>query len=87
MFSVVLQVFMADSEQIGFRCPKDIAIAFKRRLKEVEQEKTEYLVALLAKDLGIDQPIPLSDRVEDVEIELKELKQEVSEIKARLDVS
>lgn len=78
MFSDVLQVFMADSEQIGFRCPKDIAIAFKRRLKETDQEKTEYLVALLAKDLGIEQPIPLSDRVEKIE-------QEISEIKARLD--
>lgn len=85
MFSVVLQVFMADSEQIGFRCPKDIANAFKRRLKETDQEKTEYLVALLAKDLGIEQPIPLRDQVETVKIELKELKQEVSKIKARLD--
>ncbi len=69
---------MADSEQIGFRCPKNIAIAFRERLKQVGQEKTEYLVALLAKDLGIDQPIPLGDRVE-------KLEQKVANIEARLD--
>lgn len=69
---------MADSEQIGFRCPKDIAIAFKKRLKETDQEKTEYLVALLAKDLGIEQPETLSDRVE-------KLEQKVANIEARLD--
>ena len=78
MLIVVLRVFMADSEQIGFRCPKNIAIAFKKRLKETEQEKTEYLVALLAKDLGIELPISLSDRVE-------RLEQKVSDIEKRLN--
>ena len=76
---------MADSEQIGFRCPKGIAIAFRQRLEETGQEKTQYLVALLAKDLGIDEPIPLSDRVDNFEKELDELKQKVSDIEARLD--
>ena len=67
---------------VGFRCPQDVYDNLEKYLKETGQEKSEYLISLIRKELGIQKNATLSDRVGVIEIELKELKQEISKIKA-----
>jgi hypothetical protein len=65
--------------QIGIRVPADIAIALEKHLEETGLEKTEYIVGLIRKDLGITKVETLIEKVESHEIR-------IAKIEARLDV-
>jgi hypothetical protein len=64
--------------RIGLRVPDDIAIALEKYLQATGQEKTEYIVGLIRKDLGIAKVETLIEKVESLDIR-------VSKIEARLD--
>ena len=66
--------------QIGFRVPVDLAIALEKYLAETGQEKTEYIVGLIRKDLGIAKVETLIEKVESLDIR-------VAIIEARLNES
>ncbi|MBD2316702.1 hypothetical protein [Phormidium tenue] len=65
--------------QIGFRVPADLTTALEKYLKQTGLEKTEYIVGLIRKDLGIAQTETLIEKVESHEIR-------IAKIEARLDV-
>jgi hypothetical protein len=63
---------------IGFRCPQDIYDALEKYLVETQQEKSEFLIGLIRKDLGIAKVETLIEKVESLDIR-------VSKIESRLD--
>ena len=64
--------------RIGLRVPDDIAIALEKYLQATGQEKTEYILGLIRKDLGIAKVETLIEKVESLDVR-------VSKIEARLD--
>ncbi len=64
--------------RIGLRVPDDIAIALEKYLNATGQEKTEYVLGLIRKDLGIAKVETLIEKVESHEIR-------IAAIEARLD--
>jgi hypothetical protein len=50
--------------RIGLRVPEDVAIALENYLSETGQEKTEYILGLIRKDLGIAKIETLIEIVE-----------------------
>ena len=64
--------------QIGFRVPTDIAIDLEKYLSETGQEKTEYIVGLIRRDLGIAKVETLIEKVESLDVR-------VTSIEARLN--
>lgn len=66
--------------QIGFRVPVDLENALEKNLSETGLEKTEYIVGLIRKDLGIAKVETLIEKVESLDTR-------VSKIEARLDVN
>lgn len=64
--------------QIGFRVPADLEIALEKYLDQTGLEKTEYIVGLIRKDLGIAKVETLIEKVESHEIR-------IAKIEARLD--
>lgn len=72
-------------QYLGLNISDEIADAIAKRTAETGESKTTIATIALEKELGIQKNATLGDRVDIVEVELKDLKQEVSEIKARLD--
>jgi len=66
--------------QIGIRVPQDVAIALESYLSKTGLEKTEYVLSLIRKDLGIAKAETLIEKVESHEIR-------IAKIEARLDAS
>lgn len=64
--------------RIGLRIPDDVAIALANYLNSTGQEKTEYVLGLIRKDLGIVKVETLIEKVESLDIR-------VSNIEKRLD--
>lgn len=65
--------------RIGIRVPDDVAIALEKYLNATGLEKTEYVLSLIRKDLGIAKVETLIEKVESHEIR-------IAKIEARLDV-
>jgi hypothetical protein len=59
---------------IGFRCPQDIYDAIEKYLEITDQEKTEYILDLIQKDLGIKKVLNLAEKVEDLDFRLTKLE-------------
>lgn len=70
---------------IGFRCPQDIYDALEKYLAETHQEKTEYILELIRKDLGMTKTKTVLEKLESHEEDLKILQQQVNQIAARLN--
>jgi hypothetical protein len=64
--------------RIGLRVPDDVAIALEKYLNATGQEKTEYVLGLIRKDLGIAKVETLIEKVESHDIR-------IAAIEARLD--
>lgn len=64
--------------RIGFRVPDDLESALNKYLDATGQEKTEYIVSLIRKDLGVAKVETLIEKVESHEIR-------IAAIEARLD--
>lgn len=71
--------------QIGFRVPIDLEPVLKKYLSETEQEKTEYIVGLIRKDLGMATTKSVLEELKSYEENLKILQQQVNQIAARLN--
>ena len=65
--------------QIGFRVPVDLAIALEKYLVETGQEKTEYIVGLIRKDLGIAKVETLIEKVESLDIRVAVIEARLNE--------
>lgn len=65
--------------QIGFRVPTDIAIALEKHLDATGQEKTEYIVGLIRKDLGIAKVETLIEKVESHEIRIAAIEAKLND--------
>ena len=65
--------------QIGFRVPIDLAIALEKYLSETGQEKTEYIVGLIRKDLGIAKVETLIEKVESLDIRVAVIEARLNE--------
>lgn len=63
---------------IGYRCPQDVYDALEKYLSETQQERSEFLIALLRKELGMTKELNLVEKVESLEIR-------VAKIEERLD--
>lgn len=63
--------------QIGFRVPSDIAIALEKYLDATGQEKTEYIVGLIRKDLGIAKTETLIEKVESLDIRVANIEKKL----------
>ncbi len=70
---------------LGVNISDELDEAIAQRIAETKKTKTEIVTTALEKELGIQKNATLGDRVEIIEKELDELKQEVSEIKKKLD--
>lgn len=66
--------------RIGLRVPDDVAFALEKYLQATGQEKTEYILSLIRKDLGITKVETLIERVESLDIR-------ITSIEARLDAA
>jgi hypothetical protein len=64
--------------RIGIRVPDDVAIALDNYLKATGLEKTEYILDLIRKDLGIAKIETLIENVESLNVR-------VANIEKRLD--
>lgn len=64
--------------RIGLRVPEDVAIALEKYLNATGQEKTEYILGLIRKDLDIAKIETLIEKVESHDIR-------IAAIEARLD--
>lgn len=64
---------------IGFRCPQDIYSELEKRLKGLGEDRSEFMIALIRKELGIKKGFNLLEKVE-------ALDNRVAAIEARLDV-
>lgn len=62
------------SMRIGLRVPDDVAIALENYLSATGQEKTEYIVGLIRKDLGIAKVETLVEMVESHEKDIQIIK-------------
>ncbi len=71
--------------QIGFRVPIDLGPVLEKYLSETEQEKTEYIVGLIRKDLGMAKTKTVLEKLESYEENLKILQQQINQIAARLN--
>ena len=65
--------------QIGFRVPVDLAISLEKYLIETGQEKTEYIVGLIRKDLGIAKVETLIEKVESLDIRVAVIEARLNE--------
>ena len=65
--------------QIGFRVPVDLAIALEKYLVETGQEKTEYIVGLIRKDLDIAKVETLIEKVESLDIRVAVIEARLNE--------
>ena len=65
--------------QIGFRVPVDLAIALEKYLVETGQEKTEYIVGLIRKDLDIAKVETLIEKVESLDIRVASIEARLNE--------
>ena len=70
---------------IGYRCPRDVYDALEKYLAKTQQEKSEFLISLIRKELGIEKNSTLSDRVEKLEASFKTIDLRVAVIEARLN--
>jgi hypothetical protein len=59
---------------IGYRCPQDVHDALIKHLADIQQEKTEFLVDLIRKELCMGKKATLSDRVRDLEQKVLEIE-------------
>lgn len=64
--------------RIGLRVPEDVAIALEKYLTATGQEKTEYILGLIRKDLDVAKVETLIEKVESHEVR-------IATIEARLD--
>lgn len=64
--------------QIGFRVPIDLAIALENYLNATGQEKTEYIVGLIRKDLGIAKVETLIEKVESLDIRVANIEAQLN---------
>jgi len=62
------------NSRIGFRCPDEVAIALEKYLEATGQEKTEYIVGLICKDLGIVKVETLIEKVESLDVRVAKLE-------------
>jgi hypothetical protein len=72
-------------QYLGLNISDEIADAIAKRTAETGESKTTIATIALEKELGIQKNATLGDRVDIVEVELKDLKQKVSDIEKRLD--
>lgn len=63
---------------IGFRCPQDIHDTLEKYLDTTGQEKTEYIIGLIRKDLGIAKIETLAEKVESHDKDIKILKEKLN---------
>ena len=68
---------------IGFRCPQDIYDELEKHLNKSGQEKTEYILALIRKELGIKKGFNLLEKVEALDSRVAIIEARI--IEARLD--
>jgi len=61
---------------IGFRCPQDIYDTLENYLQATGQEKTEYILGLICKDLDIVKELSLIEKVENLDIRVTKLESE-----------
>jgi len=61
--------------QIGFRVPSDVASALEDYLEVAGLEKTEYILGLIRKDLGIAKVESFAEKVESHEIRIARLEE------------
>ena len=59
---------------IGFRCPQDIYDTLENYLQDTGQEKTDYILGLICKDLGIVKVETLIEKVEDLDIRVTRIE-------------
>ena len=64
---------------IGFRCPQDIYDALENHLAKTQQEKTEYILGLIRKDLGIAKVETLIEKVESHETRIAKIEAKLND--------
>jgi hypothetical protein len=60
--------------QIGFRVPQDLAIALENYFNATGLEKTEYMLSLIRRDLGIAKIETLVEKVESLDSRVSKLE-------------
>jgi hypothetical protein len=73
------------TQYLGLNISDELAEAIAARTAITQETKTEIVTTAIKKELGIQKNATLGDRVAFVEVELKDLKQQVQDIEARLD--
>lgn len=64
--------------RIGLRVPDDVAIALEKYLNATGQEKTEYILGLIRKDLGIAKIETLIEKVESHDMRIAKIEAQLN---------
>lgn len=65
--------------RIGLRVPDDVAIALENYLQATGQEKTEYILGLIRKDLDIAKVETLIEKVESLDLRVSNIENKLKE--------
>lgn len=64
--------------RIGLRVPDDVAIALDKYLQATGQEKTEYILGLIRKDLGVAKIETLVEKVESHDVRIAAIERRLN---------